>query len=236
MPVLPDSWHQSVQRIAAAAECDSQGMVLVVSGIVVGILATFQGYRIYEKAFGCLLCATSFGLALLVGLSWLSQSQGSVSVSQRLVVLAGCLLWTLLTGLAVWKERRGLQKCLAFLLGISSAGAVAMALLAVLHAQWAASSRALRFAAVSLAAALSVLAGSWAAAASQVKYLFMLVTSILGSALTVLSVDTLMTCMNVRLVPEALLEDVSAILLVCLGFAVQITFQGKSRQIHVEVF
>ena len=36
MPVLPDSWHQSVQRIAAAAECDSQGMVLVVSGIVVG--------------------------------------------------------------------------------------------------------------------------------------------------------------------------------------------------------
>lgn len=171
MPVLPDSWHQSVQRIAAAAECDSQGMVLVVSGIVVGILATFQGYRIYEKAFGCLLCATSFGLALLVGLSWLRQSQGSVSVPQRLVVLAGCLLWTLLTGLAVWKERRGLQKCLAFLLGISSAGAVAMALLAVLHAQRAASTRALRFAAVSLAAALSVLAGSWAAAASQVQQL-----------------------------------------------------------------
>ena len=39
----------------------------------------------------------------------------------------------------------------------------------VLHAQWAASTRALRFAAVSLAAALSVLAGSWAAAASQVR-------------------------------------------------------------------
>ena len=36
MSVLPESWHQRVQRIAAAAECDSQGMVLVVSGIVVG--------------------------------------------------------------------------------------------------------------------------------------------------------------------------------------------------------
>ena len=40
--------------------------------------------------------------------------------------------------------------------------------LEVLHAHWAASSRALRFAAVSLAAVLAVLAGCWAAAASQV--------------------------------------------------------------------
>ncbi|CAK9017259.1 DUF4203 domain-containing protein [Durusdinium trenchii] len=221
-------------RVASShVDCDGHALTLNGFGVVLGLLLTFQGHWTYEKALGGLLCLVAFSLEALLGMAWL---QSQVSWQKQLAVGTGCLLWTALAGLAVWMERKAIQRCLAFFVGFLFTGAIAMVLLLLLDAQLSHAAP-WRFLGISVALQLSLASGIWAASASQVKYLFILVTSLLGSAITVACVGRMIPCVHVPLISGPLLQDVLCALLVCLGLAVQITFgkgEKNSRQIHAD--
>eukprot|EP00913_Durusdinium_trenchii_P001566 g1450.t1 len=205
-------------RVASShVDCDGHALTLNGFGVVLGLLLTFQGHWTYEKALGGLLCLVAFSLEALLGMAWL-QSQGaraersgarSLSWQKQLAVGTGCLLWTALAGLAVWMERKAIQRCLAFFVGFLFTGAIAMVLLLLLDAQLSHAAP-WRFLGISVALQLSLASGIWAASASQVKYLFILVTSLLGllrSAITVACVGRMIPCVHVPLISEPLLQQ-----------------------------
>ncbi|CAJ1370705.1 unnamed protein product [Effrenium voratum] len=236
--MLPETFLRSIDAFSEPFDCHGVALAWAGGIAVIGVLLVFCGHQMIDKALCALAGLVAFGLQAALGTAWLAHT-GRDDFSQKIVVLGSCFVWALLAGLLTWRQRRTVQQALAFLLGAAAAGGGMVYLLYVLRTQLAAAGAGAQFAARNAAVALALLVGYAAAISQQAKYLFMLVTNLLGTVMTLVGVDALLSCTNFySIMSKSFLQDLLVVLLLCSGLAVQFAFRPrppkKQRQIHAE--
>lgn len=225
-----DALHETFDSTLPIPEaCDAPTQILVAVVCLVAIVVCFAGYRLYVLSLGMFAFVIAATVQAINGFSWIAKVEENEQ--EKLVKIAivaiFCLLWGGIAAILCKKLYEKLQSWLGFIVGASIGAAFVGLLIFVLkqpvsdglgsgYEGWEV------YLFFSAAPPVALLTG-WLAQ-GFINYVLMLVTALLGAAVAVGCMESMLQCMGAELsdVSNPLVQVCFVGALALLGFGAQV--------------